>query len=116
MTALELKEKITVDDVIKICCFLQETEEYYYDAEGHPIFSTFLDHPNEGPSWSWKLYYYPETKLFHVYTRGESYDLIELVRRAKSFETFGEAFRFIIKFFKFKESDREEEQVELTDD
>ena len=70
MNALELKEKITVEDVIKLCCHLQESDEYYYDAEGHPIFSTYLDHPNEGPSWSWKLYYYPETELFHCFRKG----------------------------------------------
>lgn len=115
MNALELKEKITVEDVIKLCCHLQESDEYYYDAEGHPIFSTYLDHPNEGPSWSWKLYYYPETKLFHVYTRGESYDIIELVHRAKDFD-FKQSVNFIKRFLKIKDNEKDEEQVELTDD
>ena len=112
MNALELKEKITVEDVIKLCCNLQESDEYYYDAEGHPIFNTCLAH--EGGD-SWKLYYYDETKLFHCFTRSESFDIIELVTRVKKCE-FIQAVNFIKKFLKIKDSDVIEEEVELTDD
>lgn len=112
MTASELKAKITVEDVIKICCELQGTDEYLYDNEGHPIFSTFLCHGGD----SWKLYYYPETGLFHCFTCSSSYDIIELVCRAKQCD-FVKAVNFIKNFLKIKDnSSFDSEKPELTDD
>lgn len=112
MTALELKAKITVDDVIKICCDLQGDPEHFFDNEGHPIFSTALCHGGD----SWKLYYYPETGLFHCYTCSSSYDIIELVCRAKKCD-FVQAMNYIKKTLHIHDDNSgTEEKVELTDD
>ena len=109
-----VKSKLTTEDIIKLCCYLQGSEEYYFDSQNHPIFNTCLDH-SDGESW--KLYYYSETGLFHCYTNGgSSYDVFELVCRAKNCE-FREAFQEIINFFHIKDEGFEEEkQPELIDD
>lgn len=109
-----VKNKLTTEDIIKFCCHLQGSEMYYFDSQKHPIFNTCIDHEDGR---SYKLYYYPETKLFHCYTNGgSSYDLFELVCRAKNCD-FKEAFQEVIKFFNLKdEGFTEEKQVELLDD
>lgn len=109
----KVRQRLTVEQIIKLCCHLQGDDTYFYDAYGHPMFNTCLDHVDGD---SYKLYYYDETKLFHVFTRGESYDIFELVRRAKQFETFAEAFKFVVQFFKLKSNGTEEEDKPLTDD
>lgn len=110
-----VKNKLTQEDIIKLCCFLQESDEYYFDTHGNPIFSTILDHQDS--SGSFKEYYFTETKTFHCFTRAVSYDVFEMVRRAKGLETFKEAFDFIVDFFHFKRNGFEEEkEVELTSD
>jgi len=93
----DLKEKLTINDIIKLCTTLQNSNEYYFDNQGHPIFSTVLDHP-ETSSGSFKVYYYDETKLFHCYTRAQSYDVFEMVCRARQCE-FKEAYNYIVNFF-----------------
>ena len=95
----KIKNKLTVDDIIKLATTLQGSDEYYYDAQGHPFFSTVLDHPDGD---TWKLYYYDETKLFHCYTgSAESYDVFEMVCRAKQCD-FKEAYSYIVSFFHFR--------------
>lgn len=109
----KVRDMLTADQVIQLCCELQGDDTYFYDAYGNPIFNTCLDHADGD---SYKLYYYPETKLFHVYTRGESYDIFELVRRAKGFEEFIEAYKFIVDFFHLKDNGKSTEKKSLTDD
>lgn len=116
MDSNKVKSKLTQEKIITLCCHLQGFDDYFWDSQGHPIFNTCLDHPDEGGSF--KLYYYQETKLFHVYTRGETYDVFELVRRALKLETFKQAFDYIVKFFKFRSTGFEEESdnYELSSD
>ena len=103
INAETIKEKLTVEDIIQLCTNLQGSDEYYWDAQGHPIFNTVLDHPDGN---SYKLYYYDETKLFHSYTgSAESYDVFEMVCRAKQCE-FKEAYSFITTFFHFDSTDK----------
>lgn len=113
LTSNDLKNKLTMDDIIKLCCHLQGDENYLIDAQGHPIFSTYLCHGGD----SLKLYYYPETQLFYCFTCGSSYDVFELVRRAVKLETFKEAFDYVVDFFNFKETGfNEEKKVDLISD
>ena len=109
----KVRDLLTTEQIIQICCDLQNDNTYFFDTYGNPIFNTCLDHPDGD---SFKLYYYPETKLFYVYTRGESYDLFELVRRAKGFEEFIEAYRFVVDYFKLKDDGATVEKKPLTDD
>ena len=109
----KVRDMLTTEQIIDLCCYLQGDSTYFFDAYGHPIFNTCLDHKNGD---SWKLYYYPETKLFHAYTRGESYDLFELVRRAKEFDEFYDAYRFVVDYFKIKDDGSSQKAASLTDD
>lgn len=109
----KVRDMLTTEQIIQLCCDLQEDDTYFYDAYGNPIFNTCLDHKTGD---AWKLYYYPETHLFHCYTRGESYDIFELVRRAKEFEEFIDAYRFIIAYFNLKDDGKAAEVRTLTDD
>lgn len=113
LSTVEIKDKLTTEDIIRLCCFLQGSDDYYYDSQGNLIFNTVLDH-KDGESW--KLYYFPETKLFHCFTgSGDSYDIFELVSRFLDID-FKEALKYIIKFFKIKGSFKDEETPQLTDD
>ncbi len=110
-----VKNVLSKDDIIKLCCSLQGFDDYYFDNNGNPIFSTILDHHDS--SGSFKEYYYVETKTFYCYTRAASYDVFEMVRRAKGLDTFKEAFDFVVNFFNLKKVGFEEEkELELTSD
>ena len=114
LDSAQVKERLTTDDIVKICCSLQEDDTVFYDSQEHPIFNTCLDH--EGGD-SWKLFYYPETKLFHCFTGdGETYDIFELIKRFKNVD-FRTAFQFVVDFFGLKTQGFEDrEATELTDD
>ena len=109
----KVRELLTTEQIIQLCHDLQGDDTELYDVYGHPIFCTCLDHPDGN---SYKLYYYPESKLFYVYTRGDSYDIFELVKRAKGFDEFIEAYRFIVNYFHLKDNGQTEEKRPLTND
>ena len=110
----KVKEILTVDNVIKLCCALQESDTYLTDSYGNPIFNTCLDHSDGN---SFKLYYQIESKLFKCFTTGDRYDIFELVRRAKGLETFRQAYNYVVNFFNLEDFfiDNEEE-TELSGD
>ena len=109
----KVKKKLSTEDIIKLCCTLQGDDTVYYDSEGHPIFNTCICHGGD----SNKLYFYPETNLFHCYTCGDSYDIFELVSRANKVD-FLEAYKYVVRFFNIKERKKspEEEETPLIDD
>lgn len=110
-----VKNSLSQDDIIKLCCALQGFDDYYFDSYGNPIFSTVLDHQDS--SGSFKEYYFVESKTFYCFTRAASYDVFEMVRRARGLETFKEAFDFIVDFFHIKDIGfNEEEETDLTSD
>ena len=110
----KVKERLTTENIIKLCCFLQEDETYLTDSYGNPIFNTCLDHKDGN---SWKLYYQVETKLFKCFTTGDRYDIFELVRRAKGFDVFKQAYDYIVNFFNLEDFFiDDEDEAELTDD
>ena len=108
----KVKSMLTTDDIIKLCCHLQENDTFFYDAQGHPIFCTAICHHGD----SYKLYYYPETGMFHCYTCSDSYDIFGLVQKYLELE-FREAFQFVVDFFHLDAFAVDEDQSEsLTDD
>ena len=113
LDATKVKESLTQDDIIRLCCHLQEDDNYLLDAQGRPLFLTSLDHDGGD---SYKLCYFDDSKLFYVYTRGLSYDVFELVRRAMGYEDFSEAFHYVCDFFGLRDIGFEEEKPELIDD
>ena len=113
LDSAKVKEMLSQDDIIRLCCSLQEDDTYLMDSQGRPLFLTSLDH--EGGD-SYKLCYFDDSKLFYVYTRGASYDVFELVKRAKGFQEFSEAFRYVCDFFSLRDDGFEEEKKPLIDD
>lgn len=109
----KVREMLTTEQVIQLCCELQGDDTYFYDTYGNPIFNTCLHHPDGD---SYKLYYFVDTKTFHCFTRGDSCDIFEIVRRAKGFDEFIEAYRFVIDYFKIKDDGSTTEHKPLTDD
>lgn len=113
LSSSQVKEMLTVDDIIQLCCYLQGDDTYFFDSQHHPTFSTSLDH--EGGD-SYKLVYYDESKLFYCFTRGTSYDVFELVRRATGIEEFYDSFKYVCEFFQLRDSNAEENSNDLIDD
>lgn len=112
LDAEKVKEMLTEEDIIRLCHDLQEDDTDLYDFQGHPVFSTSICHGGNSPD---KLYYYPDSKLFHCWTCGETKDIFEIVKFCKGFTEFYDAFKFIIDYFGIKDED-DREEVELTDD
>lgn len=108
----QVKNMLSTDDIIRLCCDLQEDDTVLYDAQGNPIFSTCLDH--EGGD-SWKCYYYPESKIFHTYTSGKSKDIFQVVQQVKGFDEFIDAFNYVVRYFNLKDNWFTEKK-ELTSD
>ncbi len=84
LDAQEISQKLTQEDIIKICSDLGNGM-YEKDNEGHLIFSTELCHEDGD---SMKLYLYENTEskmrwMFHCYTCADTYDIYELVIRAR---------------------------------
>lgn len=80
-------DSLTKEDVIKICSLLGNSQ-YKEDNNGNPCFSTSLCHGGDSP---YKLIYYhvpgadyPDRKhgVFHCFTCGDTYDIVEFVIRA----------------------------------
>ena len=108
----KVKEKLTTEDVIKLFCSLQGSDDVLYDAQGHPIFCTSICHGGDSD----KLYYYPETGLTHCYTCGRSADVFEIVQSALGVG-FREALDYVVKFFGIRELGFDSQSTpELTDD
>ena len=76
-------QSLTKDDVIKIVATL-DAQGYKTGSNGELIFNTANCHGGD----SWKLYYYHEAngnypaKVFHCYTCGDTFSIVELVIRA----------------------------------
>ncbi|MBO7735542.1 MAG: hypothetical protein J6S67_23455 [Methanobrevibacter sp.] len=108
----QVKSMLSTNDIVKLCCHLQEDDTVLYDAQGHPIFCTSICHHGD----SYKLYYYPETGMFHCYTCSDSFDIFGLVQKFKEIE-FKDAFKFVVDFFDLRGFDTGENDDEnLTDD
>ncbi len=113
INSAKIKEKLSTDDVIRLCCDLQGDDGIVYDAQGHPIFSTRLDH--EGGD-SLKMYYYPETGLFHCYTSGSTKDIFDVVMTVTGTDFHG-AVEYVADYFKLRTRGfKDEAPAELTGD
>lgn len=109
----KVKDMLTTEDVVKLCSSLQGYVTNLYDSYGNPIFNTFICHGGD----SEKLYYFTDSKKFFCFTCNSSYDIFELVRRAKGFETFKEAYNYVVNFFHLNEFFIDDEiEEELTSD
>ena len=101
MTSQELKEKLSVEDIVKYVTEYLGSDEPEYDPNGNPIFQTVCHNPaHHGKH---KLFYYVETKQFHCYTEcAENFDIFGLTCRAKGYDStmeFRKAFNDVLNFF-----------------
>lgn len=93
----KLKESLSIEDVHKVLYELG-SETYKIDSSGNPIYRTVCHNKTKG---SFKLYYYHEKQQFHCYTEcGDTFDIYELVIRAKKQQgisfTFTQAIEFVV--------------------
>ena len=101
MTSQELKEKLSVEDVIKYVTEYLGSDEPEFDPNDNPIFQTICHNPaHHGKH---KLFYYVESKQFHCYTEcAENFDIFGLTCRAKGYDPvmeFRKAFNDVLNFF-----------------
>lgn len=82
MTASELREKLTIEEVYELCEVLGGAPQM---KDGYFISQTIChNHPGEG---SHKLYYYDNSKLFKCFTScDEVFDIFQLVIKVKELE------------------------------
>ena len=95
MSGKQLKEKLTENDIVTILKLLGAktfTSSTSHTQGGEAIITqTVCHHGNSS-----KLYYYIDSKMFHCYTDcGDSFDVIELVRRSKRYERPSKAIDWI---------------------
>lgn len=78
------KKDFTTDQIILLLSSLG-AKDYRKGSNGELIFQTVChNHEKEDNEGNYKLYYYPDTHLFHCYTEcGDSFDIYELVMRNK---------------------------------
>lgn len=79
LTAKELKEKLTDDDIKNLLLYM---DAYIHYEDDNVIISNTICHQGSKP----KLYYYKESKTFYCYTECGSMDIIDLVLRYKDFD------------------------------
>ncbi|MDE6409408.1 MAG: hypothetical protein K2K81_04070 [Muribaculaceae bacterium] len=117
MNAQELKDALSVSDIITYVTVGLGSDGYTHDNAGNPIFQT-IDHNGRGQG-KYKLYYYDDRKLFVSYTGDGSMDIFELTIRAGYASDFKSAFNFVADFFGYNPWLDEQEagsKPELTSD
>ena len=75
------------------------------DSKGNLLFSTEICHGGDSPN---KLVYRADVRSFYCWTHCHSIDLFEIVRRRKGYETFREAFDYVVSFFGLTDDERKE--------
>ena len=84
------------------------------DSKGNLLFSTEICHGGDSPN---KLVYRVDVRNFYCWTHCHSIDLFEIVRRRKGYETFKEAFDYVVSFFGLTDDEKEESKPKrFTDD
>lgn len=113
ITAKQVREKLSEEDIIKLCCFLQGNDIYYTDSQGRPLFNTCIHHEHGD---SYKLVYFPDSKMFYCYTRGTSCDVFDLVKFCTGIDELPAAIDYVCKFFNITDLDDETRPYDVVDD
>lgn len=88
----DLLDLIDTNDIKEIMKDLGSN--YCNDSKSSEIIFSSICHDSN----SHKLYYYPDTKLFHCYSRCGTMTLYDLIMQVLGFEKFIEAFNYVLKF------------------
>ena len=117
MDTSKVKALLSTEDIIRLVTEGLGSNGNLWDSSGAPIFQTICHNP---PGFgSYKLYYYPDSQTFYCYTECGSMDVFELVQKAKGFESFLEAYKYVINFFHLDVRRRgfaDDTEKELSDD
>ena len=98
MDTTQLKNNLSENDVY---AFLSDLQADPYKERDH-IRAITVCHNHDGNG-SHKLYYYPETKMFHCYTGcSSSYDIFSLVEQVKGI-SFKEAYKYVKDYFGYSD-------------
>lgn len=96
LTAEKVKQMLTTEDIERLFVEGLMAPPPFPDGKGNLLFSTELCHGGDSPN---KLVYRADVKSFYCWTHCHSIDLFEIVRRRKGYESFREAFDFVVSFF-----------------
>lgn len=114
LTSEKVKQMLTPDDITRLFVEGLSAPEPSMDARGNLLFSTEICHGGDSP---YKLVYRVDVRNFYCWTHCHSIDLFEIVRRRKGYETFREAFDYVVSFFGLKDDEEGERQPKrFTDD
>lgn len=103
MKKQSVKRDYTTEQIISLLLALGS--EGYKTGNGSEYIFQTVCHPDTSKG-SYKLYYYPETSLFHCYTDcGDSFNIYELVKRNRKCN-FREALNYIYKTLNIADASR----------
>lgn len=112
LSSTDVIEQLTTEDIFKIMHDLGADPLDRPDGQGNYIFPTICHHEDAADG-SYKLYFFPDTKLFYCYTHCGQIDLFEIVRRRKNLPDFYSAFRYVVQYFGIQDTGFEEpEKIE----
>lgn len=86
MTLREIKGKLTDKNIIELVEDIGGDYSEQLSTDEYILFSSILYHGQQANEHSYKMYYYRETKQFHDYKLGESFDIFELIQRIKDYK------------------------------
>ena len=86
MTLKEIKSKLTDKNIIDLVKDIGGDYSEQLSTDEYILFSSILYHKQQANKHSYKMYYYRETKQFHDYKLGESFDIFELIQRIKDYK------------------------------
>lgn len=114
LTSEKVKQLLTPEDIERLFVEGLDAPSPSIDARGNLLFSTEICHGGDSPN---KLVYRTDVRNFYCWTHCHSIDLFEIVRRRKGFETFKEAFDYVVDFFSLKDDEAPQQQTKrFTDD
>lgn len=93
-----IKKDFSSEEAIKVLTALG-SNGYRTGSNGELLFQTVCHHGD-----SYKLYWYPESKMFHCYVCGESFDMYKLVMVSKSLK-FKEALVYVYEILGIEEKE-----------
>lgn len=102
MTLKEIKSKLTDKNIIELVEDIGGDYSEQLSTDEYILFSSILYHKQQANEHSYKMYYYRETKQFHDYKLGESFDIFELIQRIKGYK-LPQAKDYICSFCGFKQ-------------
>ena len=86
MTLKEIKNRLTDENIIELVKDIGGDYSEQLSTDEYILFSSILYHKQQANKHSYKMYYYRETKQFHDYKLGESFDIFELIQRIKDYK------------------------------